>query len=77
MAPSDKDIPLTRAIGRFFGHLWHAAAKPAPADTHTETVSRTTESAPGEIDGRPVTLRRTVIEEVTFEPPPTGREQGR
>ncbi len=61
------DIPISRALGRFFGHIWHAA-KPAGPDTRT--VSRTTEEAPGEVDGRPVTLRRTVIEEIEFKEPP-------
>ena len=73
MTPNDKDIPISRAIGRFFGHLWHAAAKPAPPDKpNTQTVRQSTEQAAGEIDGRPVILRRTTIEEVEFRDGPPG-----
>ena len=69
MPRSDKDIPLPRALGRFFGHLWNAAAKPPP-DSEKRTVSESTETADAEIDGRPVTLRRTIIEEVEFKDRP-------
>lgn len=65
MPPPDKDIPLTRALGRFLGHLWHATARPAPR-ADTTTVRKSTEERPAEIDGRKVTLRRTTIEEVEF-----------
>jgi|TARA_R110000782_G_scaffold19101_16_gene52140 hypothetical protein len=68
MTPQDKDIPISRAIGRFFGHLWNAAAKPAPPDRSTKTVRERTEEAPGEVDGRPVVFRRTTIEEIDFRP---------
>lgn len=73
MAQGDKDIPLSRAIGRFFGHLWHAAAKPAQPDppaATTRTVRREEARSEGEIDGKPVVLRRTVIEEVEFRDEP-------
>ncbi len=79
MTPNDKDIPISRAIGRFFGHLWHAAAKPAPPDTQTtQTVRQSSEEASGEIDGRPVILRRTTIEEIEFRenPPGDGSQPG-
>ncbi len=68
----DKDIPISRAVGRFFGHLWHAAAKPVKADPHapdpssTRTVRAETEETPGMVDGQRVILRRTIIEEVEF-----------
>lgn len=61
---SDKDIPITRAVGRFFGHLWHATTKPVAPESETHTVSRGTQEARGELDGKPVTLRRTTIEEI-------------
>jgi len=72
--PSDKDIPISRALGRFFGHLWTAAAKPPPPDAQPKkrTVRESTETADAEIDGRPATLRRTVIEEIEFKDPPKG-----
>jgi hypothetical protein len=68
MAPKQpKDIPISRALGRFVGHLWTAAAGPGekkPKKTHT--VRESTVESPGEIDGQPVILRRTTIEEVEF-----------
>ncbi len=63
MAAKRPDIPISRALGRFVGHIWHAA-KPAGPDKRT--VSRSTEETRAEIDGRPVTLRRTIIEEIEF-----------
>ncbi len=74
MPPKNKDIPISRAVGRFFGHLWHAAAKPVkpapptPPST-TQTVHAQTEEAPGVVDGQRVILRRTTIEEVEFREP--------
>lgn len=62
----DKDIPVTRAIGRFFGHLWHSTTKPVEPDTESTIVSQTTEEADAEINGNKVTLRKTTIEEVEF-----------
>lgn len=60
----DENIPISRAIGRFFGHLWSATTKPVEPGTESEVVSQTTEESQGEIDGQRVTLRRTTIEEI-------------
>ena len=65
-------IPITRAIGQFFGHLWHSTTKPTQPDSHTETISKTTEEAEGEIDGNKVILRKTTIEEIEFRDDPNG-----
>lgn len=62
----DKDIPISRAVGRFFGHLVHAVAKPTPPDSETKTVSKSTSEAPAEIGGQKVILRKTTIEEIEF-----------
>lgn len=70
MAPDDKDIPIPRAIGRFFGHLWQATTKPAQPAKHTHTVRTSTQETPGQVDGQRVILRRTTIEEVEFREPP-------
>lgn len=59
-------VPLTRAIGQFFGHLWHSTTKPVSPDTHTQTISKTTDKANAEINGNKVILRKTTIEEVEF-----------
>jgi hypothetical protein len=70
VTPSDKDIPITRAVGRFLGHLWSAATSPAQGDEpEVHEVKRETEEHQGEIQGRKVTLRRTTIEEVEFNDP--------
>ena len=60
----DKDIPISRAIGRFFGHLWHSTTQPAQTDSESTIVSQTTEEADAEINGQRVTLRKTTIEEI-------------
>ena len=61
-----KDIPITRAIGQFFGHLWHSTTKPAQPDSHTETISKATQETDGQIEGQKVILRKTTIEEIEF-----------
>lgn len=67
MAPSDKDIPISRAVGRFFGHLWNAAAKPVePEAPKKQRLRETHEERDAEVDGKPVILRRTTIEEIEF-----------
>jgi len=62
----DKEIPITRAIGQFLGHLWHSTTKPVKPDAHTETISKTTQEADAEINGNKVILRKTTIEEVEY-----------
>jgi len=59
-----KDIPISRAVGRFFGHLVHAVAKPAPEDSETTVVTESIEEAPAELNGQQVILRKTTIEEI-------------
>lgn len=65
-----ENIPITRAIGQFFGHLWHSTTKPVETDSHTETISKTTQEADAEINGSKVILRKTTIEEVEFRDDP-------
>lgn len=66
---NDKDIPITRAVGRFFGHLWNATTKPVEADSESTIVSQSTEESDAEINGKQVTLRRTTIEEIEYNDP--------
>ncbi len=61
-----KDIPVTRAIGQFFGHIFHATTKPVPTESSKSAISQTTEQGEGEIDGQKVILRKTTIEEIEF-----------
>lgn len=69
--PPDSEIPISRALGRFFGHLWKGVSTPAdqgtPSPTNpTEQVRKTKQERPAEINGKPVILRRTTIEEIEF-----------
>lgn len=58
-------IPLTRSLGRFVGHIWHAAKTPAP-EREREEVARRSDERTGEIDGKSVVLRRTTVDEVEY-----------
>lgn len=62
----DPDIPLTRAVGRFFGHLW-GAVKSDPAKDRTELKREVEEQPATGPNGERVTLRRTTIEEIEVE----------
>jgi len=67
---SDKDISVTRAVGRFFGHIWGATTKPVPEDepeTSADVVNHEVQEGVGEIDGKKVVLRRTTIDEVEIQ----------
>ncbi|MFK7758875.1 MAG: hypothetical protein AB8C13_02885 [Phycisphaerales bacterium] len=64
---NDKDIPqipISRAIGRFFGHIWHSTTTPVETDSQRTEVSRTTQEEQGELNGQKVILRKTTIEEI-------------
>lgn len=63
----DKDISVTRAVGRFFGHIWGATTKPVSKDdtaSQTEVMAHDVEEVEGEINNKKVILRRTTIDEV-------------
>lgn len=67
------DKSLARSLGEFFGHVWSGVrsdpAKDAPVkETLRHEVEERTEAASG---GR-VTVRRTTIEEIEYQPD-TGR----
>jgi len=65
--PPDREIPISRAVGRFFGHLWNAATTPVePKPPKAQKTRHTREEHPASIDGKPVILRRTTIEEIEF-----------
>lgn len=67
----DKDISVTRAVGRFFGHIWGATTSPVSSEesedhseSQSEVVNHDVQEAQGAIDGKKVVLRRTTIDEV-------------
>lgn len=73
----DKDISISRAVGRFLGHLWGASTKPVEKhgpehEPRCREVGRETTRAEGVIDGKKVVLRRTTIDEVEVHEDRTG-----
>jgi hypothetical protein len=63
----DKDISVSRAVGRFLGHIWGATSKPVPEDeqdSHPEVIQSNVEEAQGEMNNKKVILRRTTIDEI-------------
>jgi len=64
---NDKDISITRAVGRFFGHIWGATTKPVDVDdstSETVVIQNDVEEIEGELNNKKVILRRTTIDEV-------------
>ena len=64
---------MTRAVGRFFGHIWGAATKPVSADqpeSQTEVIKSEVNEIEGELDNKKVILRRTTIDEVEIREDP-------
>ncbi len=66
---NDHDISVTRAVGRFFGHIWGATTKPVPDDPsepkkRTQVIASEVQETQGEIENQKVILRRTTIDEV-------------
>jgi hypothetical protein len=66
---------LMRSLGEFVGHIARAVKTDPEAGDRRE-VRREVEERPGEVDGRKVTLRRTIIEEVRFEDERPGANGG-
>ena len=66
---NDHDISVSRAVGRFFGHIWGATTKPVPDDSDTpkkqsQVIASEVQETQGEIENQKVILRRTTIDEV-------------
>ena len=64
---SEKDISVTRAVGRFFGHIWGAATRPVPNDdsqSQSHVINHEINEIEGELNTKKVILRRTTIDEV-------------
>ncbi len=63
----DKDISVTRAVGRFFGHIWGATTSPVSKDSpdsQTHEINRESHSQDAEMEGKKIILRRTTIDEI-------------
>lgn len=61
----ERDIPITRAVGRFFGHIVQSVKRPAPQQEREE-IARESSERTGEIDGKKVVLRRTTVDEIEY-----------
>lgn len=77
MAQAPDNMPLARALGAFFGHIWKGV-KTSPKGTTPELRSdsrpesrKVAEESSEHTDaqGRTIRLRRTVIEEIEVSPP--------
>ena len=57
---------MTRAVGRFLGHIWGAASKPVPEEkeSQSQVVDHRVEETQGMMGDKKVVLRRTTIEEI-------------
>ncbi len=71
--PATNRKPLMRSLGEFFGHILAGVRAKVPSDSEARTVKRQVHEEEQMIDGRPVTLRRTTIEEVVVHPEETPR----
>lgn len=59
---------ISRCLGEFVGHIVHGVkGEIRPDEAQRREVRREVEEREGEVDGRKVTLRRTVIEEIEME----------
>lgn len=66
---NDHDISVSRAVGRFFGHIWGATTKPVPDESNeskkrTQIIASEVQETQGEVENQKVILRRTTIDEV-------------
>ncbi len=62
-----RDKSIARSLGEFFGHVWHGGVK-KDVSTPKQTVRRETQQHTQPAPGGSVTVRRTTIEEIEYEP---------
>jgi len=64
---------LMRSLGEFFGHIWQGATReidgPDGADARRVVTRQSSESTTCDCGEGPVTLRRTIIEEIELPSP--------
>jgi hypothetical protein len=61
---------IARSLGEFFGHIVRGVKAPVTPATQSQVVSSTVREQSQQTEHGPVTLRRTIIEEVVIENPP-------
>jgi len=70
MAPREnnpRDKTIARSLGEFFGHLWHGGVK-KDVGAHKQTLKRDVQERTQPAPGGKVTVRRTTVEEIEYEP---------
>lgn len=67
---ADHRKPLMRCLGEFVGGIWHGVSSPARLAEHRRVTEETEQRA---TPAGPVTLRRTIIEEVILPTDQRGR----
>ena len=68
MTKRDDDKSLARNLGEFFGHIWSGVKADPKSERQKQTLRRETEEQNQPATGGKVTLRRTTVEEVEYEP---------
>ncbi len=67
--PKSPDNSLPHAIGQFVGHIWKGVRTDTSSSGSSERVGkRTQEHRTVDADGRQITLRRTIIDEIEITP---------
>ncbi len=67
--PKDRDKSLARNLGEFFGHIWSGVkTDPKKPGAKKQTLDRRVEQRSEPAPGGKVTLRRTTIEEIEYQP---------
>jgi len=75
MSKRDSDKSLARNLGEFFGHLYSGVqAPPKTPDKRTQTLRNETQEESRPAPGGKVTLRRTTVEELEYEPDAGGQD---
>lgn len=62
-----RDKTLARSLGEFFGHVWHGGVK-KDVSTTKQTLRHETHQHTQPAPGGSITVRRTTIEEIEYEP---------
>jgi len=75
MTRRDEDKSLARNLGEFFGHLWSGVkADPKTPEKRKQTLRSEIEEESRPAPGGKVTLRRTTVEELEYEPDASGQD---
>lgn len=74
--PPKPDKSLMRSLGEFVGHIVRGAMTPVDPPKQRREVKREVQEEVRDAPGGKITLRRTTIEEVEFEPDENQKDSG-